>query len=59
MSVHTDRKEHDEQAREGTHLLEAHCPFCFFDVFDPESRAEVFYDRLDNLEYERNRYREW
>ena len=55
MSVYTDREEHDRQSLDGTHSLEAHCPFCFFDLFDPERRAEVFYDRLDDLEHERNR----
>lgn len=56
-SVYTDREEHEKQSVAGTHSLEPHCPFCFFDMFDPERRAELFYDRLDDLEYESSRNR--
>lgn len=36
-----NRAEHERQSSTGTHSFDPHCPFCFFDRFDAETRAAL------------------
>lgn len=40
LDPYSERGEHERQSLAGTHNFDPQCPFCFFDAFDAEKRAE-------------------